>query len=79
MINIKEAYRLLKKEMPSILLEPIAYENDKGYLFCEKDADVSPIYMSKKTGKTFTYFPPNHTEEENNSWVEVEMTKEFNE
>ena len=76
MINIKEACRLFKKELPGILIGS-SYENDRGYLFCEKEADVSPTYMSKKTGKTSFYFPPYHTEEENNSWVEVEIPKEF--
>lgn len=77
MINIKEACRLFSKKYPGILKDSNIYENDRGYLFCEKEADVSPTYMSKKTGKTFYYFPPNHTEEEDNSWKEVEIPKEF--
>ena len=75
MINIKEACRLIKKEMPSFVIRSI-YENDKGYLLSE-DAYEPLTYMSKKTGKTFDYFPPKHTEEENNSWKEVEIPKEL--
>lgn len=75
MINIEEACRLIKKEMPFFIIRSI-YENDRGYLFSE-DAYEPLTYMSKKTGKTSFYFPPYHTEEENNSWVEVEIPKEF--
>ena len=73
MITLEKVCELAREYCKNSII--VILENKYGYLISVKDADISPTYINKRTGKISNYFPPDHSIEELKSFKKVKILK----